>query len=242
MCNPLSIRHVSAHNQRDLLFTKLLDGDLEGVGLAFEVDKYWGVHAAKEEHQHHVACTVSPPSALSLYLFPSCAGRCVTRSWKDGPDLQGAGAQDARLFVLCHVRRGGSLAVGDLLVLVRLLPPAPAVRRRAGIARGHHVVGAAHAVDRIVVLAVPVGSRGVFVPVTPVQLGFVVLLLAVDIIKGRLVSAFREEMSAENPRRLRAWEQGGQRKEGSAGQDEETRRNETVPTWGRRARSRRRPT
>lgn len=43
-CLP-AIRQISAHDQRDFLLAKLLERDLEGIGLAFEIDEDGCIHA-----------------------------------------------------------------------------------------------------------------------------------------------------------------------------------------------------
>lgn len=43
--NLLAIREVSSHDQRDLLLSHLLDGDLEGIRLTLEIDQHWRIHA-----------------------------------------------------------------------------------------------------------------------------------------------------------------------------------------------------
>lgn len=41
----LSVRHVSAHDKRNLLLAHFLDGDLKRIRLTFQVDEYRRIHA-----------------------------------------------------------------------------------------------------------------------------------------------------------------------------------------------------
>lgn len=43
--NILSIRHIPAHDKRNLLLAQLLDGNLQGICLALEIDQDGSVHA-----------------------------------------------------------------------------------------------------------------------------------------------------------------------------------------------------
>ena len=116
----LAIRHVSSHNQRNLLLSKLLDGNLKRVRLALQVHQHRRIHAV-------------PASVKTLPCRSPPPGSSV-------PDLQRARAQDARPLVLGHVRRGRALAFGNLLVLEALLAALEGVGRRGRVARDDDVV------------------------------------------------------------------------------------------------------
>ena len=56
------------------------------------------------------------------------------------PNLQSAGAEDARPLVLCHVGCRTALFCGDLLVFVRLVVALAGIGDGIGIATGDNVV------------------------------------------------------------------------------------------------------
>ncbi|KAB8349750.1 hypothetical protein FH972_023765 [Carpinus fangiana] len=80
-----SIRHVSAHNKRDLLFAKLLDGDEKRIGLALQVHQHRRILAdlestGAEDTCSLVLCHVRRRSALIFgnLLRPWRTDRCGT--------------------------------------------------------------------------------------------------------------------------------------------------------------------
>jgi len=43
-----SVWQIPPHNKRHLLLSQLLDGDLQGVGLAFDIDKHGRIHTVSK--------------------------------------------------------------------------------------------------------------------------------------------------------------------------------------------------
>lgn len=103
--NLLSIRHVAAHDQRDLLLAQLFDSDLQRIGLSLQVDEDRSVHAIR------VLAILSGSSFFRRLAAQRLSQQAV-------PDLQSSRAQDSCLLVLGHVGCGNALVVGNLLVLV----------------------------------------------------------------------------------------------------------------------------